>query len=60
MGLETTLRRSLWCGEKLPWEPRTVLLYLTIFPRMTNWLPDEEGAQLRFEFEAKIKRLEAA
>jgi len=27
---------------------------------MTNWLPDEEGAQLRFEFEAEIKRLEAA
>jgi hypothetical protein len=42
------------------WEPRTVLLYRTIFPQMTNWLPDEEGAQLRFEFEADIKRLEAA
>jgi len=27
---------------------------------MTNWLPDEEGAQLRFEFETEIKRLEAA
>ena len=24
------------------------------------WLHDEEGAQLRFEFEAEIKRLEAA
>lgn len=41
-------------------EPKTVLLYRTIFPQMTNWLPDEEGAQLRFEFEAEIKRLEAA
>ena len=38
---------------------RTVLLYRTIFPQMTNWLPDEEGAQLRFEFDAKIRRLEA-
>ena len=47
-------------AERLPWEPRTVLLYRTIFPQMTNWLPDEEGAQLRFEFEAEIKRLEAA
>jgi hypothetical protein len=47
-------------AQKLPWEPRTVLLYRTIFPQMTNWLPDEEGAQLRFEFEAEIKRLEAA
>jgi len=27
---------------------------------MTNWLPDEEAAQLRFEFEAEIRRLEAA
>jgi hypothetical protein len=47
-------------AQKLPWEPRTVLLYRTIFPQMTNWLPDEEGAQLRFEFETEIKRLEAA
>jgi hypothetical protein len=41
-------------------EPKTVLLYRTIFPQMTNWLPDEEGAQLRFEFETEIRRLEAA
>jgi hypothetical protein len=47
-------------AERLPWEPRTVLLYRTIFPQMTNWLPDEEGAQLRFEFETEIRRLEAA
>lgn len=47
-------------AERLPWEPRTVLLYRTIFPQMTNWLPDEEGAQLRFQFETEIKRLEAA
>jgi hypothetical protein len=47
-------------AQKLPWEPKMVVLYRTIFPQMTNWLPDEEGAQLRFEFEAEIKRLEAA
>ena len=47
-------------AQKLPWEPKTVLLYRTIFPQMTNWLPDDEGAQLRFEFENEIKRLEAA
>ena len=47
-------------AERLPWEPKTVVLYRTIFPQMTNWLPDEEGAQLRFEFETEIKRLEAA
>ena len=47
-------------AQKLPWEPKTVELYRTIFPQMTNWLPHEEGAQLRFEFETEIKRLEAA
>jgi hypothetical protein len=47
-------------AQKLPWEPKTVVLYRTIFPQMTNWLPDDEGAQLRFEFETEIKRLEAA
>jgi hypothetical protein len=47
-------------AQKLPWEPKTALLYRTIFPQMTNWLPDAEGAQLRFEFETEIKRLEAA
>jgi hypothetical protein len=47
-------------AQRLPWEPKTVLLYRTIFPQMTNWLPDDEGAQLRFEFETEIRRLEAA
>jgi hypothetical protein len=44
----------------LPWEPSTVSLYQTIFPQMTNYLPDEEGAQLRFEFETELERLKAA
>jgi hypothetical protein len=47
-------------AQKLPWEPTTVSLYRTIFPQMTNFLPDEEGAQLRFEFETELARLEAA
>ena len=47
-------------ANKLPWEPTTVSLYRTIFPQMTNWLPEDEGAQLRFEFETEIARLEAA
>ncbi|MET3907932.1 hypothetical protein ABID59_002273 [Bradyrhizobium sp. S3.3.6] len=47
-------------AQKLPWEPKKVVLYRTIFPQMTNWLPNEEGAQLRFEFESEIRRLEAA
>jgi hypothetical protein len=47
-------------AQKLPWEPTQVSLYRTIFPQMTNWLPEDEGAQLRFAFEAEMARLKAA
>lgn len=47
-------------ARKLPWEPKQVSLYRTIFPQMTNWLPDEEAAQLRFAFDTEMARLEAA
>jgi hypothetical protein len=47
-------------ARTLPWEPTTVSLYRTIFPQMTLWLPEEEAAQLRFEFEAEMERLQAA
>ena len=47
-------------AQTLPWEPKTVALYQTIFPQMTNWLPEEEAAQLRFDFEAEMTRLKAA
>jgi hypothetical protein len=44
----------------MPWDAKRVLLYRTIFPQMTNWLPEEEAAQLRFEFEIELVRLEGA
>lgn len=47
-------------AEKLPWQPIQLSLYRTIFPQMTNWLPDDEARQLRFEFEAELERLQAA
>jgi hypothetical protein len=47
-------------AQNFPWEPTRVSLYRTIFPQMTLWLPEEEGAQLRFEFEVELARLEAA
>lgn len=47
-------------ARTFPWEPTQVSLYRTIFPRMTLWLPDEEAAQLRFEFETEMARLEVA
>jgi hypothetical protein len=47
-------------AKRFPWEPTRVSLYRTIVPQMTLWLPEDEGAQLRFEFEAEMARLEAA
>jgi len=47
-------------ARTLPWAPGRVSLYRTIFPQMTNWLPEDEGAQLRFDFETELARLEAA
>ena len=47
-------------AQTLPWESTRVSLYRTIFPQMTLWLPGDEGAQLRFEFETELARLEAA
>lgn len=47
-------------ASSLPWEPRRLRLYRTIFPQMTLALPDDEAAQLRFEFEEELVRLKAA
>jgi hypothetical protein len=47
-------------AQRLPWEPTRASLYRRIFPQMTLWLPEDEGAQLRFEFETELVRLEAA
>ena len=47
-------------ARSFPWDARRTAYWRTVFPQMTNWLPDEEAAQLRFEFETEIRRLEAA
>ncbi len=47
-------------ATSVPWEPTRLTLYKTIFPQMSLYLPDDEAAQLRFEFAAELTRLEAA
>ena len=47
-------------AQSFPWDARRTLYWRTVFPQMTNWLPEAEAAQLRFEFETEIRRLEAA
>ena len=46
--------------NKRKWNAQRAALYRTIFPQMTGCLPEDEGAQLRFDFEAELARLEAA
>ncbi|QGM94161.1 hypothetical protein F7D13_09050 [Methylocystis rosea] len=43
-----------------PWPPETTRLNQLIFPQMANWLPESERDQLRFEFQAELKRLNLA
>jgi hypothetical protein len=47
-------------AQSIPWDARRTLYWRTVFPPMTNWLPEDEAKQLRFEFETEIRRLEAA
>lgn len=47
-------------AETMPWPPLNATLYRTLFPQLSFWLPEDEGAQLRFEFETELARLEAA
>lgn len=47
-------------ADRLPWDDDDVRLYRKIVPQMVRWLPEEEAAQLCFEFEAEMERLKAA
>jgi hypothetical protein len=47
-------------AELIPWEPTQLSLFCTIVPDMTRWLPDEEGARWRAEFEEQLARLGVA
>jgi len=47
-------------AEKLPWDQDRLLVLKTIFPHMACWLPEDEAAQLRFEFDTEMARLKAA
>ena len=48
-------------ANRWPWEPVIVRLHRERnVPYLLGLLPDEEAAQLRFEFETEMARLEAA
>lgn len=57
------LRRILTearAASTLPWDSSQAGLYRTIVPQMTLWLPDEEAAQWRLDFETEMARLDGA
>ena len=47
-------------ADTVPWDEESVRLYRKIVPQMVLWLPEEEAAQLCFDFEAEMRRLKAA
>ena len=47
-------------AREMPWTAKEVAFWKTVFPQMTNWLPEEEAAQLRSAFMEEICRLEVA
>ena len=47
-------------AKVMPWDANRTAFYRTTFPQMTGCLPEDEGAQLRFEFMTELARLEAA
>jgi hypothetical protein len=47
-------------AKDMPWTAKEVAFWKTVFPQMTNWLPEEEREQVRAAFWEEINRLEAA
>lgn len=47
-------------AETMPWPDREVRMWQTVFPQMTNWLPQREAEQLQLDFFREIERLKAA
>ncbi len=47
-------------ADTISWGPGRLSLHRIIVPQMANLLPVDEGAQLRFDFETELARLEAA
>lgn len=40
------------------WDRRTYLYNKTVFPQMSQWLPDDERKQLCFEFFKELERID--
>ena len=47
-------------AKVMPWTPKEVAYWKTVFPQMTRWLPEEEAVQARLDFFEELARLIAA
>ncbi len=56
VSLIETARRA----QTMPWPEREARMWQIAFPQMTNWLPPEEGDQLKFAFALEMERLARA
>lgn len=56
--LHAILATARAARDEAPWDMRTQRYHRVVFPQMTNWLPDDEAAQLRFAFLAELDRIE--
>lgn len=45
--------------DAAPWDARTFRYHKTVFPQMTNWLPEHEREAMRAAFAREVARLEA-
>lgn len=46
--------------DTIPFTPAEFEKHIAMFPIMAQWLPDNEGNQLVFEFMCEVERLKAA
>jgi hypothetical protein len=51
---------ELRAAEKSPLDKERIVVYRAVVPHMIRWLPEDEGAQLRFEFGTELAWLAAA
>ena len=56
--LDAILQAARDAKEQLPWDERTFRYNCVVFPQMSRWLPEEEAAQLCFEFSREVARIQ--
>lgn len=52
------LERARAARDAPPWDRRAQRYHRVVFPQMARWLPEDEAAQLCFEFLRELDRIE--